>query len=216
MRVSVYVDGFNLYHRALKTPRAEDGSTFKWLDLQKLAEHLLDNATYSVTNIRYFTARVKALPRDPHAPLRQNMYLRAISTLPNVTLHFGFFQKKTKKMQLVHPLADGTELVRVHSFEEKGSDVNLASYLLLDAFEDRFDEAAVITNDSDLTEPIRIVRDVLHKPVLVLDPCGTTSSMELRKVSTFYKPIRLGAISVSQFPHQLSDGKGAFHKPASW
>jgi hypothetical protein len=68
----------------------------------------------------------------------------------------------------------------------------------------------------DLAEPIRIVRDALHKPVLILDPCGTASSVELRNVSTFYKPIRLGAISVSQFPRELRDAKGAFHRPPSW
>ena len=44
--------------------------------------------------------------------------------------------------------------VRVMKTEEKGSDVNLATYLLVDAFEDRFDVAVIISNDSDLKEPI--------------------------------------------------------------
>jgi uncharacterized LabA/DUF88 family protein len=215
--VSVYVDGFNLYHRALRNTRAPDGSTYKWLDLEKLAAHVLSNPDYAIGRIRYFTARVRALPSDPQAPLRQQMYLRALATLSSVTVHFGFFQKSQKKMQLVKPLPDGTTMVKVHKFEEKGSDVNLATYLLFDAFQNEYDGAAVITNDSDLAEPIRIVRDTLAKRVEVLDPCsdGRTSA-ELAKVATFYKPIRLGAISASLFPDSLTDVHGTFRKPAPW
>jgi uncharacterized LabA/DUF88 family protein len=217
VRVNVYVDGFNLYHRALREPRAHDGSTYKWLDLEKLATHVLSNPEYLVNRIRYFTARVRALPGDEQAPLRQQMYLRALATLPSVTVHFGFFQKKQKKMQLVKPLPDGTTMVKVHKLEEKGSDVNLATYMMLDAFQNEYDGAAVITNDSDLAEPIRIVRDVLAKRVEVLDPCGDArTSAELAKVATFYKPIRKGAISASLFPDTLIDGKGAFRKPTGW
>ena len=145
------------------------------------------------------------------------MYLRALATLPSVAVHFGFFQRSQKKMQLVQPLADGTTMVKVHKLEEKGSDVNLATYLLLDAFQNEYDGAAVITNDSDLAEPIRITRDVLGKRIEVLDPCGDgRTSAELAKVATFYKPIRLGAIAASLFPAELTDRKGTFHKPATW
>jgi len=217
VKVNVYVDGFNLYHRALQKPRAPDGSTFKWLDLEKLAAHVLSNPSYSINRIRYFTAKVRALPYDQQAPLRQQMYLRALATLPCVTVHFGFFQKSKKKMQLVTPLADGTTTAKVWKFEEKGSDVNLATFLLLDAFHNDYDGAAVITNDSDLAEPIRIVRDVLGKRVEVLDPCGDArTSAELKKVATFYKPIRLGAISASLFPDTLTDATGTFRKPTGW
>lgn len=97
MRVNGYVDGFNLYHRALRDGRAPDGSTYKWLDLEKLAAHVLGNPTYVINRIRYFTARVRALPSDPQAPLRQQMYLRALATLPSVTVHFGFFQKSQRR-----------------------------------------------------------------------------------------------------------------------
>jgi hypothetical protein len=145
------------------------------------------------------------------------MYLRALATLRSVTVHFGFFQKSQKKMQLVKPLPDGTTMVKVHKFEGKGSDVNLATYLLLDAFQNEYDGAAVVTNDSDLAEPIRIVRDILAKRVEVLDPCGGgRTSAELAKVATFYKPVRLGAILASLFPGTLTDAKGTFHKPPAW
>ena len=42
--------------------------------------------------------------------------------------------------------------------EEKGSDVNLASHLLLDAFRGDFDVAAILSNDSDWSHPSASLR----------------------------------------------------------
>jgi uncharacterized LabA/DUF88 family protein len=217
VKVSVYVDGFNLYYRAVKDPRAPDGSTYKWLDLHKLATNLLPPPKYDVQQLRYFTAHVRGMPHDPQAPLRQQMYLRALRTIPIVTIHLGHFMATKKMAALVTPLADGTKFVKVHKTEEKGSDVNLAAYLLLDGFRNQYDVAAVITNDSDLVEPIRIVRDELKKQVIVLEPRGDAgNSKELRGAASAYKPIRLGAIAASLFAPEMTDGVGTFRKPTGW
>jgi hypothetical protein len=215
VRINVYVDGFNLYHRALRDARAPDGTTYKWLDLEKLVAQVLSNPSYAINRIRYFTARVRSLPNDPQAPLRQQMYLRALGTLPSVTLHFGFFQKSQKKMQLVRPLPDGTTMVKVHKLEEKGSDVNLATYLLLDAFQNEYDGAAV-------SPAIRISPTIRITPMRWETSRGVGSMRRrahirgARQGATFYKPIRLGAISASLFPDSLTDAKGTFRKPATW
>src|SRR6266699_3050420 len=55
--------------------------------------------------------------------------------------------------------------VWVEKTEEKGSDVNLASHLVRDAFRQQFEVAVLITNDSDLAEPVRIVSQELQMPV---------------------------------------------------
>ena len=70
MRTSVYIDGFNLYYRALK------GTTYKWLDLKKLVTHLLQ-PHHLVVEIKYFTATVSGI-FDPNQPTRQKTYIRAI------------------------------------------------------------------------------------------------------------------------------------------
>ena len=81
VRTQVYVDGFNLYYGALKdTP-------FKWLDPVKLAYQLLP-AAYSVCKLKYFTARVSGIP-DAGAPARQQAYLSALATLPEVEVIRG-------------------------------------------------------------------------------------------------------------------------------
>ncbi len=99
--------------------------------------------------------------------------------------------------------------------EEKGSDVNLASYLLLDGCQNNYDLAVVISNDSDLVTPIRMVRTRLNKRVGIFDP-SQRRSFELSKASSWYRPLRPGPIKSSQFPNILSDAQGAITKPKDW
>jgi hypothetical protein len=70
--------------------------------------------------------------------------------------------------------------------EEKGSDVNLAAHLLRDAFLKNFEIAVLITNDSGLAEPVRIVRYELGLPVGILNPHQAHSSV-LKKTSDILK-----------------------------
>jgi hypothetical protein len=100
--------------------------------------------------------------------------------------------------------------------EEKGSDVNLASHLLLDAFQGNFDVAAVLSNDSDLVEPIRIVTKVLGKPVGLLSPVSNPT-LELKNVASFIRRISVSDLARSQFPDPvvLPDGS-ALNKPTTW
>ena len=82
-----------------------------------------------------------------------------------------------------------------------GSDVNLATYLLLDGFQNEYDVAAVVTNDSDLVEPVRVVRDELKKAIIILGPNSDPKSYsrELTAAATRFKPIREGALRTANF-----------------
>ena len=71
-------------------------------------------------------------------------------------------------IELVHTPAGGPRTVEVWVPEEKGSDVNLASHLLLDAVRGAFDVAVVISNDADLRDPVRMAREELSRTVGVL------------------------------------------------
>lgn len=53
-------------------------------------------------------------------------------------------------MPLANPPIAGHQTVEVIKTEEKGSDVNLATYLVSDAYEKDFEAAVVVTDDSDL------------------------------------------------------------------
>ena len=68
-------------------------------------------------------------------------------------------------MRLVSPPLQGPRTALVFKTEEKGSDVNIATYMLTDAFRKDCDQLIVITNDSDLAEPVRIINKELFIPV---------------------------------------------------
>ncbi len=55
-------------------------------------------------------------------------------------------------------MRDATFMVSYAYREEEGSDVNVASHLLLDLLEQTIDAAVVISNDSDLRFPIEQAR----------------------------------------------------------
>jgi len=76
-RTFVYVDGFNLYYRALAQ------GPHKWLSLYALAVRMLPNN--SIAEIKYYTARVSG-NRDPDEPNRQAAYLRALRTTPGLSI----------------------------------------------------------------------------------------------------------------------------------
>src|SRR5215469_2477320 len=188
---NIYVDGLNLYYGCLK------GTAYKWLDLNALFETLLPN--YDIKRIRYFTARISARPDNPGTAQRQDAYIRALRTLPNVSIFLGKFLVSTQRMPLADPKS-GNKTVEVIKTEEKGSDVNIATYLLIDAFHRDSDLAVVVSNDSDLCEPIRIVKDEFKVPVGLLIPHSRTSEALRRLNPTFLKKIRGGPLSVCQFP----------------
>jgi len=207
LRTYVYVDGFNLYYNALK------GTPYKWLDLLKLSRHLLP--LHDVRRIRYFTARVTAMPHDIDQPRRQETYLRALRTLPNLTIHFGSFKVYPAWLPLATPPLSGSPLVKVLKPQEKGSDVNLATHLLIDAAEGSFEAAVVITNDSDLRAPIRAIREIYKLPVGVLHPHAKPSK-ELHQEAAFCRGVSEGALKACQFQPSLEDRGGRFTKPATW
>jgi len=91
----VYIDGFNLYYRALK------GTRHKWLDICAMSRAALP-ANFIVSKIKYYTAHVSGRT-DPGAPVRQHAYLRALETLPNVEIFYGRFLVQKKWSGLVHP-----------------------------------------------------------------------------------------------------------------
>lgn len=93
--------------------------------------------------------------------------------------------------------------------------MNIASHMLWDGFRNDYELAVLVTNDSDLVEPVRIVRQELGLPVGILNPHKHPSRALLRYCS-FTKRIRAGALAASQFPHTLTDSVGTFSKPSSW
>ena len=114
------------------------------------------------------------------------------------------------------PFLRWPEVAYVWKTEEKGSDVNIATYLLLDAFKNQYDVAAVLSNDSDLIEPIRITRVHLGKPVGLLSPVEDPHEA-LKQAASFLKHVRPADVAGSRLPDPvtLADGTKVY-KHRSW
>ncbi|MCY3655648.1 MAG: NYN domain-containing protein [Chloroflexi bacterium] len=207
-RVNVYVDGLNLYYGvARNTP-------YRWLNLRRLSEGLIRPGN-EIHRIRYFTARVT----DHEASVRQAAYLRALATIPNLTIHEGHFRTYPTSM----PRTDGGGMAEVYRTEEKGSDVNLASHLLFDACDRDFETALVISNDTDLMFPVREVRHRLGVTVGISCPVyhrDRVPSRELVDAADFRAHItrrHRRLLRQSQFTDPIIDAEGReIRKPPGW
>jgi len=257
IRVSVYIDGFNLYYGALK------GTSYKWINLVELSKQLVD-ANSVINKVKYFTARASGLS-DPDLPRRQHLYISALKTLPEVEVHLGNFIAKTVWRPLANlPIADATIhsaapivlpggnylvnggslladstlpvdghvrrprgrrgpkprpltdalIVETHTMEEKGSDVNLAAHLLNDAWKNEFDAAVVISNDTDLVTPIRMVVQEQSKPIYVVCPGKWQMAPALQAVATYKRHIHNSMLAAAQFPITIPGT--AITKPPQW
>jgi uncharacterized LabA/DUF88 family protein len=203
-RVTVYVDGFNLYFGL----RSKGWRKYYWLDLVRLSQTLLKPGQ-KLEAIHYFTSRL--LPNGDNAKDmdRQNTYLEALSTFPLVTLHFGHFIDTRQRCR-----ACGTQWI---GYEEKMTDVNIAVRLLADAFENRFDMALLVSADSDLTTPIQqVLSRFPEKRVVVAQPPGR-NSVSLCRAANGYFTIGEAKFRRSQLPFRVerTDGCG-LTRPDHW
>ena len=227
MKSVFYIDGFNLYNKAL-APAPE----LKWLNLAALADLL--NKDGEVAKINYYTAKVSG-KIDPGHVTRQNAYLRALKTELRIEAHVSKFQKNMVwafPAQNYETKPEGYEwaepkpaLIRVEFSQEKDSDVALASHLLRDAALKRFDKFYVLSGDSDFAEAIRIaVQDFGAEVELILpsrprrrgNPGVATKLLEAASAYSY-----LGAkfVAAAQFPDKIlkpgQDGQ-FLRRPEEW
>jgi uncharacterized LabA/DUF88 family protein len=189
-RTYVYIDGFNFYYGCIRN------TPYRWLDLFRFAQAMLPkNEVMSV----------------PTKQVRQQTYLRALATITQIQVFLGSFQAHAAK----RPSADGMGSVEVIEMKEKGSDVNLATELLVDGFTGAYDVAAVVSNDSDLVAPIRAVRTKLKKPVGIINP-HQRQSVDLKSCASFIKEVRTWTLQQSLLPPVLADANGEIRKPSGW
>ncbi len=210
MRTNVYIDGFNLYYGALQ------GTPFKWLDPVQLATLLFPED--EVSRICYCTAPLKMYRGDGGPRQRQLVYLDALRTLPNVQIVHGTFRNRTKRRPLLYPIPGLPNVVEIFEWEEKKTDVNLATEMIFDVFSGACDQIAVITNDSDLSGCLQRIRDDLHTNVVVVNP-----SRKVRTPRDLYQSanrvfrLREYHLERSQLPDGVRDAQGRMiRKPASW
>lgn len=245
MRVGVYVDGYNLYYGARGLcGRGTPG--WRWLNIRALAERLIARVpgwgSANVDRVVYCTAVIDAAS-NPSGFADQDIYLKALRASAGVDhIEYGYYVARVKYAplavrapsrsgipQLVTPqwpilvqdaqgnaIPDATFMVSYAHREEKGSDVNVASHLLVDVLSSQVDAAVVISNDSDLKFPIAYARTKV--PVGLLNPSDNYLAGALRGRpgdgvgGHWWRQITAADLQASQLPNPVA----GFSRPAGW
>lgn len=214
IRTIVYIDGFNLFYGLLQH------KPNRWLDLVKFAEAIV-GPHYDILTVKYFTSKTKSYPENPQSLLNQHYYWLALSTLPKIKLIEGFYQKSKRLMPFYREPCKSCSLVPNHlapvvKLEEKRSDVNIATEMLMDAISENADAFTLITGDSDLAAPVQAIRYQLKKPIAVFNPHKATC-LELKRFASFYKNIPADLPAQCQLPYNITLPDGTtIHAPTGW
>jgi uncharacterized LabA/DUF88 family protein len=164
----IYIDGFNLFH-ALKEMRWKK---YYWLDLVSFSNKLLAPVQV-MKRVRYFTSRGID---DPHGQKRQNTYIEALETLKDLDIQYGKFTSDDwgcSACGKIQPIN-----------HEKQTDVNMAVAMISDAQDENFDDAILITADSDQVPTVSYITNAYpNKRIIVAFPPGRHSN-DLQPVAT--------------------------------
>ncbi len=200
-RTIAYVDGFNLYFGL----KSKGWRRYYWLDVDQLVRRLL-RSDHDLLCVKYFTSHITD---NPEKQKRQITYLEALSTLPGFHIFYGKYIDNEYLCPHCNCASRYTQ--------EKMTDVNIATELLRDAFQDQFDTAYLISADSDLSAPLRTVHELFPQKHLVVGFPPARCSKELQSLATYSFHISRKALRRSLFPLEVCKSDGVILKcPESW
>lgn len=99
--------------------------------------------------------------------------------------------------------------------QEKGSDVNLASHLLREAYTKACGCAVIVSNDSDLLTPIKMAKAECGM-IIGLVPPRPKGSVELKALADFKIDPRVHLLANAQLPNPVTTPTGPVNKPPAW
>ena len=200
-KVIVYVDGFNFYYGL----KSKGWKKYYWLDMVKFAEKLL-RSHQQLVEVCYFSA----IPASPDKSKRQDAFFQANRLNPLFTLHLGKYLTKEITCNYCHRV--------IHSFEEKETDVRIATAMMADSYNRKCDLSVLISADSDLVPPIERIKEMnpAHKVVVCFPP--NRSSSNLRKWSNGTKVLSdRNLYEDCLFPENITLPDGfVLQRPAKW
>ena len=201
-RVISYMDGLNLHYGL----RDSGLHRYFWLDPIALTKTFL-RPGQQFAHCHYYTTRGTGNAEN-QGTHHQNLWLDALENLGGISCHFGHYLSKPRKC----PQCNTTW--RIH--EEKMTDVNIATQLLVDAYEDRYDTAIIVSGDSDLTTPIQHIHTRFpEKRLIIAFPPGRFSG-HLKKFSISFH-IGSDKLRRSLLPDQITTASGfVLKRPDDW
>ena len=200
-RTIVYIDGFNLYFGLID----QGWKRFLWLNLVDFSKSIIPK-TNKFIKIKYFTSIVKG---NEDKVKRQKLFIRANESLKNISFYYGQYKNKDWKCNNCHHINK--------SPTEKKTDVNIATHMLIDAFQDNFDTAVLISGDSDLSPPITAITKLFPEKFIIVAFPPKRITIDLKKVASSYINIFKKNFSRNQLPSKIKLKNGKFiYKPSKW
>ncbi len=163
------------------------------------------NDNQELVEIKYFTSRVS---NNPEKQKRQSIYLEALDSV-GVEIYYGHYQRDTITCKVCGSVWP--------NYNEKMTDVNIASQIIIDAYKDRYDAAILISGDSDLVPPIKVVHESFNKKrvVVAFPPKRHNNSVALVAKGSF--TIGRKKLVDSQFDEEVTKRDGfRLKKPTDW
>ena len=100
--------------------------------------------------------------------------------------------------------------------EEKGTDVSIATEMLVDASDDKLDLAILVSADSDLAAPVMAVNQHFGKPVVIAFP-PERNSAKLKRLAKGHFKISRSTLAAAQLPDPVvKPGGTELHRPGNW
>jgi uncharacterized LabA/DUF88 family protein len=198
-RIVVLVDGFNLYHSLQENPAFH---VYKWLNIDKLLKTYFPRG---IEKILYFTSPT---PWDADKVARHKIFIKALEST-GIEMVYGKFKDRDRKCPKCKQ--------DYKSREEKQTDVSIALTLFRMAYEKKFDEAILLTGDSDQLPTFKEVHKCFPGLRLgVLLPIGREAA-ELKTESDFYMRIKTRTLAKCLFDDQVTLADGTIlQRPIEW
>ena len=97
------------------------------------------------------------------------------------------------------------------------TDSNIAVNMLMDAYQDKYDTALLVSGDSDLVPIVKAVKIVsMNKQTMIAFP-PKRQSFDLRMNADSYLKIWESKLKKSQFPNVVKKSDGySLYKPKEW
>ena len=141
-RVIVYVDGFNFYYGLKNDPKWR---RYYWLDIVNLFEKFM-RPHQELVAVKYFSARPENADKNAH----QYAFFQANKENPKFQLILGKYLKKTITCFNCNNI--------IRTYEEKETDVRIATQIVADAYEKNCDAAIVVSADSDMIPAVELAK----------------------------------------------------------
>ena len=140
-KLAIYIDGSNFYFSVKNTFDCK-------IDIEKFCKKLSKNS--KLIKINYYTAPVQRL-NNPEMYAEQQKFFEKLKKIKDLKIIFGRLEKHKKDGKFI--------------YTEKATDVNLALDLVLDAIDNVYDTALLISNDGDFSGVVSSVISRFNKKV---------------------------------------------------